>query len=164
MIFPMVVMMVMMNIIMLTLFRNSRNLPDDNRFWSCVKSITGKTTYRSIPDLITHAGTTLQDDADKANAFNVFFQKQTELKGNDRHPDTTGLPKKPHDFSFSTMPRCVTRMGWSIRLSIKKKVLSYTNRRCSKSNVPSSTGAHNFFFLFFFSLFSRKRKPSLGVR
>ena len=56
-------------------------------------------TYRSIPDLITDTGTTLQDDVDKANAFNVFFQKQTELQGNDRQPDTTGLPKNPHNFS-----------------------------------------------------------------
>ena len=41
---------------MLTLFRISRNQQDDDRFWSCVKSMTGKTTYRSIPDLITDRG------------------------------------------------------------------------------------------------------------
>ena len=36
----------------------------------------GKTTYRSIPDLITDTGTTLQDDVDKANACNVFCLKE----------------------------------------------------------------------------------------
>ena len=103
---------------MLSLFRNSRNQPDDNRFWSCVKSMTGKTTYRSIPDLITDTGTTLQDDVNKANAFNFFFQKQTELQGNDRHPNTTGLSKSPHDIpSIQTSPSEVH----DILLSLPKK-------------------------------------------
>ena len=101
-----------------TLFRSSRSSTSDTRFWSCVKSMTGKTTYRSIPDLITDTGTTLQDDVDKANAFNVFFQKQTELQGNDRHPDTTGLPKNPHNFSsIQTSPSEV----YDILLSLPKK-------------------------------------------
>ena len=44
----------------------------------------------------------------------------------------------------------------------KKKVLSYTNRRCSNWKVLSSTEPHIFFFLFFFSLFFWKRRPSKG--
>ena len=80
--------------------------------------MTGKTTYRSIPDLITDTGTTLQDDVDKANAFNVFFQKQTELQGNDRQPDTTGLPKNPHNFSsIETSPSEV----YDILLSLPRR-------------------------------------------
>ena len=55
---------------------------------------------------------------DKANAFNVFFQKQTELQGTDRQPDTTGLPKNPHNFSsIETSPSEV----YDILLSLPKK-------------------------------------------
>ena len=44
--------------------------------------------------------------------------QQTELQGNDRHPDTTGLPKNPHDFSsVQTWPSEI----YDILLSLPKK-------------------------------------------
>ena len=83
----------------ITLFRSSRSTSSDTRFWSYIRSVTGKTHHRPIPNLITDAGTTLQNDMDKANAFNMFFQKQTDLQRN-QPADPSNLPKNAEKFSF----------------------------------------------------------------
>ena len=83
----------------ITLFRSSRSTSSDPRFWSYIRSVAGKTHHRPIPDLITGAGTTLQNDMDKANAFNMFFQKQADFQRS-QPADLSDLPKNAEKISF----------------------------------------------------------------
>ena len=75
------------------------NCDSVKRFWTYVKRITGKVKGSPVPDLEVQRGntqTTVTSDAEKANALNKHFAKQTHLEN---CPKT--FPDLPHPSQFS---------------------------------------------------------------
>ena len=78
------------------------------RFWQCMKLITGRTKDNLVPDLLSTDGRSASSDLEKANVLNSFFASQTLLPGRDK--DVPSLPPAPDDACFaelSTTPASV---------------------------------------------------------